>query len=77
MIHIVSFISVTDTSNDTFLLKLRIFWSLKYSNSHEICGYMKLFWPKTRQNVSLIHFEYHFMCIVICIVWLKINDTEP
>ncbi len=27
--------------------------------------------------VSLIHIEYGFMCIVICMVSLKINDTEP
>ncbi len=32
---------------------------------------------KTRQNVSLIHIEYRFMCIVICIISLKTNDTEP
>ncbi len=65
-----------DTSNDTILL---IFRSLKFPNiySHEICGYIKFIWSKTKQNVFLIHIEYHFMCIVICIISLKINDTEP
>ncbi len=57
-----------NTLNDTFLLKFRIFWSLKYLNSREICGYIKFFLSKIRQNVSLIHIEYRFMCIVICIV---------
>ncbi len=32
-----------NTSNETFLLKFRIFWSLKFLNSHEICGYIN-FW---------------------------------
>ncbi len=53
------------------------FWSLKFTNSSEICGYIKYLGSKTRQNVSFIHIEYHFMCIMICIVWLKIKDTEP
>ncbi len=65
-----------DTSNDTFLLKFRVFWSLKFLNSHEICGYINFIWSKTRQNVLLTHIEYRFMCIVICIISLKINDTE-
>ncbi len=56
--------------------KFRVFWSLKFLNSHEMCGSIKLFWSKTSQNVLLIHIEYCFMCIVICIVSLKINDTE-
>ncbi len=43
----------------------------------KICGYIKLFWSKTRQNVLLIHIEYPFMCIVVCIVSHKIKDTEP
>ncbi len=30
-----------------------------------------------KQNVSLIHITYHFMCIMICIVTHKINDIEP
>ncbi len=33
------------------------------------------FWSKTKQNVSLIHIEYRFMCIVICIESLKMNDV--
>ncbi len=39
MIHMVSFILVT-RYNDTFLLKFRVFWWLKFPNSHEICGYI-------------------------------------
>ncbi len=35
------------------------------------------FWSKTRQNVSLIFIQYHFMCIVTGFVSLKINDKEP
>ncbi len=66
-----------DTLNDTFVLKFRIFYSLKFPNSHEICGNINFFWAKIRQNVSLIHIEYRFMCIIICIVLLKLNDTEP
>ncbi len=50
-----------DTSNDTFLLKFRIFWSLKFPSSCEICGYIKFFLSKTKQNVLLIHIEYHVM----------------
>ncbi len=42
-----------------------------YPSSHEICGYIKFFGSKTRQNVLLIHIEYHFMCIVICMVSLR------
>ncbi len=77
-ISVVSILWLSDTYRiETFLPKFRIFWSLKYSNSYEICGYIKFFLSKTRQNVSLIHIEYCFMCIVICIISLKINDTEP
>ncbi len=53
-----------------------LFWSLKFPNSHEIWKY-KVFGSKTKQNVSLIHIEYHVMCIMICIVLHKINDIEP
>ncbi len=77
-IHIASFILVTQYLKwYTFLLKFRIFWSLNFPNFHEICGHIKFYWSKTRQNVSLVHIEYHSMCTVICIVSLKINDTEP
>ncbi len=55
----------------------RIFWSLKYPNPCEICGYIKFFWSKTRKNISLVHIEYRFKYIMICIISLKINDTEP
>ncbi len=34
------------------------------------------FWSKIK-NVSLIHIEYFFMCIVIFIVLLKINNLDP
>ncbi len=36
----------------------------------------QIFWSKTRKNVLLIRIGYRLMCIVICIVLLKINDTE-
>ncbi len=39
-----------DTSNDTVVLKFRIFWSLKFPNSYEICGYIRVFWSKTRKK---------------------------
>ncbi len=46
----------------TFLLKFRVFWLLKFPNSHEICGHINIFWSKTM---------YHD------IVLLKLNDSEP
>ncbi len=39
--HIIHF--SYDTSNDTFLLKFRIFWSLIFPNFYETCGYIKFF----------------------------------
>ncbi len=41
------------------------------------CVEISIFMSKTRQNVSWICIEYQFMCIVILIVSLKINDTAP
>ncbi len=65
-IYIVSFILVMYIlQNDTFLLKFRIFWSLKFPNSREICWHIKLFGLKTRLHVLLIHKGYRFLCIVI------------
>ncbi len=42
-----------------------------------MCGHIKFILSKSIQNVLLIHIEYRFMCIVICILSLKINDMEP
>ncbi len=50
-IHTVSLILVTQYFKQYILLKFRVFWSLKFQTSHEICGYIKVFWSKTRQNV--------------------------
>ncbi len=78
MIHLaIQYILYHSFLHDTFLLKFRIFWSLIFRNSHEICEYIKKFGLKIRQHVSLIHIEYRFMCIMICIILLKINDIEP
>ncbi len=74
--HIIHF-SYTILQTIHFCLNLGYFWLLKFTNFWEICGYIKFFGSKTRQNVLLIHDEYHFMCILICIISLKINDTEP
>ncbi len=38
---------LNNTSYDTFLLKFRVFWSLKFPNSHEICGDITFSWSKT------------------------------
>ncbi len=42
--------SLDDTSNDTFVLKFRVFSLLKFPNSCEICGYIKFFLSKTRKK---------------------------
>ncbi len=42
-----------------------LFWSLKFPNSNEIDRHWTYqgFWSKTRQNVSLIHIEYHIISV--------------
>ncbi len=73
ILHVSFILVIHITSNDTFLLKFMLFWSLFPSN---LCTY-EFFWSKTRQNILLIHIKYHFMCIMICIISHKINDIEP
>ncbi len=36
------------TSNGTFLLKFKVFWTLKLTNSHEICRHKQFFLFKTK-----------------------------
>ncbi len=59
-----------------FLLKVRVFWSMKFPKSHEIFVDIKIFYLKQDNIVSLICIEYQFMCIIILIVLLKINYLE-
>ncbi len=55
----------------------RVFWSLKFTISHNICRYINFFDLKPgKMYLSTIHIDYHFMCIAICIVLLKLNDIE-
>ncbi len=61
----------------TFLFKFMVFMSLKFPNSYAICAHIKFFGSKTKQNVSLIHIKYRFMCMTICIVSHKINILSP
>ncbi len=60
-----------------FCLTLRYFGHYNSDIPKKFVKHIKFFGYKTRQNISLIHIEYCFMCIVICIVSLKINDIKP
>ncbi len=62
---------LTDTSCDTFLLKFRVFWSLKFPNFNEILFGLN----QIKCIVDTYRISLHVYRDII--VSLKINDTEP
>ncbi len=63
-IHIVSFNLVTRYFKLYIFVKFRIFWSLKYPNSHQICGHIKFFGLKPDKM-----YHWYILNIASCVSW--------